>query len=134
MKKLNYFKAGAIAYMLLGFMHLVSQMQKDGLSENVLQTLMRMKNTTFHFMGQHDLMQFYTGFSITMGFMLFAFGLQTFLINKPSRQIIVADILISLVVLILSIIYFHPLAYSFIAFSLLCFVICLLKPVNDIKN
>ena len=128
MKRLNYFKVGAIACMLLGAMHLfVSLSPKEGVGENVLQTYVIMKETVFNFMGQHDLMQFYTGFSITMGFLLFAFGLQALVNSKPTKSTIIVNILVSLVTSILAIIYFHPLAYSILLFSTLCFVIALIN-------
>ncbi|MDR2914636.1 MAG: hypothetical protein LBV74_07380 [Tannerella sp.] len=123
MRKLNWFKAGAMAYMLLGALHLVSQTSKSGLSENVLQTFAEMKATTFNFMGQHDLMQFYTGFSITMGFMLFAFGLQAFLIKYPTLSVYIANAIVSIIASVLAILYFHPLAWSFLLFATLSFTI-----------
>lgn len=130
MKKINYFKIGAVAYMLLGVMHLLSQMSTDGLDENVLQVLAQMKETSFYFMGQHDLMQFYIGFSLTMGFMLFAFGLQALMIKNPTKSAVVVNTIVSLVAAILAIIYFHPLAYSFLLFSALCFAISYFKIKN----
>ncbi len=130
MKRLNYFKLGAIAYMVLGVMHIISQFSKDRLSENVLQTLIIMKRTSFEFMGQHNLMQFYTGFSTTMGFMLFAFGLQALMIKQPNKSVVIVNILLSLIASVLAIIYFHPLAYSFLLFSTLCFTISLIKSSN----
>lgn len=130
MKKLNYFKIGAVAYMLLGVMHLISQSSKDGLRENVLQSFVVMRAATFDFMGQHDLMQFYTGFSITMGFMLFAFGLQAFAIKQPAKSVAVANMLVSLVAAVLSVVYFHPLAWLFLFFAALCFAISL----SNMKN
>ena len=131
MKKLNYFKTGSIACMLLGVMHLfVSLSPKDGVGENVLLTYANMKETIFDFMGQHDLMQFYMGFSITMGFMLFAFGLQAFVNNKPTKPIIIVNMMVSLVASVLAIIYFHPLAYTFLLFSTLCYVISFIKIIK----
>ena len=126
MKKNNYFKIGAIAYIALGLMHLISQMSADGLSENVLQTLAVMKTTTFDFMGQHDLMQFYTGFSITMGFMLIAFGLQAFTIKQPAKSVIIVNMFASLIASVLAIVYFHPLAYTFLLFATAFFTISLI--------
>lgn len=123
MKNLNYFKIGAFAYMLLGIMHLLSQISTSGLSVNVLQVLEIMRKTSFDFMGQHSLMQFYTGFSVVMGVMLFAFGLQAFVIKRPNKSAIVVNMAVSLIVSVLAIMYFHPLAYLFLLFATFCFTI-----------
>ncbi|AJW65118.1 hypothetical protein VO54_03692 [Elizabethkingia miricola] len=130
MGKRNYFKIGASAYMLLGALHLFYQFSKQKPTTNLMLTYTKMKETSFDFMGEHTLMQFYTGFSIMMGLMLFAFGFQAFMIKQPNRSVVIVNILISLTASILAVIYFHPLAYSFLLCASLCFILCLINSGN----
>lgn len=123
-----------MAYVLLGIGHLASHISKSGLSENVLQTLNLMQRTKFDFMGQHDLMQFYTGFSIVMGAMLIAFRLQSLLIKQPSKPVIILNILVSLLIFVPAVMYFHPVAYCFNAFSMICFTLALYQFAKSPNN
>ncbi len=121
--KINYFKFGAIAYMVLGAMHELSHLTKGNINDSKLaNTLAEMENTTIHFLGEHSLMKFYDGFSLTMGFLLLAFGLQAFVTDKPGKKIVLVDILVTLITLILTILYFHIIAWSFMGIALVCFV------------
>ncbi len=124
--KINYFKLGSILYMVLGTLHTLSHLLNGASDDSQLtDTLAKMEAASFQFMGEHTLMQFYNGFSLTMGFLLFAFGLQAYMINQPDKRIIVTDILISMVILLLTVIYFHLLASAFAAAATICFTISL---------
>lgn len=107
--------------MLLGAMHLCAQISGGSYGENVLRAFATMRAAKFDFMGAHDLMQFYTGFSVTMGFMLFAFGLQAMLIRRPTRTVAITNAVMSLVAAVLAIVYFHPLAWTLLLLATLCF-------------
>ena len=130
MKKLNYFKIGASSYMLLGALHLVYLISATKCSENIMQIYLKMERTTFDFMGEHTVMQFYTGFSVMMGFMLFAFGFQAFMIKQPNRSAIFANIFLSIIASIIAVIYFHPLAYTCLLSATFCFTLCLINSSN----
>ncbi|MBL3547394.1 LIC_13387 family protein [Chryseobacterium sp. KMC2] len=130
MKRLNYFKIGASSYMLLGALHLVYLISAPKRPENVMQIYLKMERTTFDFMGEHTVMQFYTGFSVMMGFMLFSFGFQTFMIKQPNRSAIFANIFLSVIASIIAVIYFHPLAYTCLLSATLCFTLCLINSRN----
>ncbi len=122
--KINYFKLGAIAYMILGAMHGLSHLAKGNIDDPKLaNTLAEMSNTTIDLLGEHSIMKFYDGFSLTMGFLLLAFGLQAFVTDKPGKKIVLVDILVTLITLILTIRYFHIIAWSFMGIALVCFVI-----------
>lgn len=121
MKKINLYKTGALAYITLGILHLSFAVFGSPNNENVAQTLTLMKQTSVQLMGQHNLLQFYTGFSLTMGFLLVAFGLQAYTIKQPTKKGIAVNIFVSAIATALAIIYFHPLAYSFLMFALICF-------------
>lgn len=129
--KVNYFKSGAIAYMLLGSMHLFSHLLSgNNLDPQMTKTLAEMKNTIINIIGEHTLWQFYEGFSLTMGFLLIAFGLQAYMIDNPNKRIIITNIIITLVILVLTIKYFHLIASAFMLLALICFFISLKKQLK----
>ncbi len=132
--KINYFKLGATACMLLGAMHLTSHLLQGGVDFQMADTLTAMQNTTIQFMGKHTLLQFYNGFSLTMGFLLIAFGLQTFMIKKPSSQIAAVNSVITTVLFFLCVKYFHFLASAFIFTACVCFIVSFIKIRKDEKS
>ncbi len=126
--KINYFKLGSIAYIVLGAMHALAHLSRGNIDDPKLaNTLTEMKNTTISLLGEYSLMKFYDGFSLTMGFMLLAFGIQAFLMGKPGKRVVLADILITAVTLLLTILYFHIIASSLMLIALVCFIIAFVK-------
>lgn len=116
--------------MLLGALHLVNLISAPKRPENVMQVYLKMERTAFDFMGEHTVMQFYTGFSVMMGFMLLVFVFQAFMIKQPNRSAIFANVFLSIIVSIIAVIYFHPLAYTLLLSATICFTLCLTNPSN----
>lgn len=116
--------------MLLGALHLIYLTSVQKRPENVMQIYLKMERTTFDFMGEHTVMQFYTGFSIMMGFLLFAFGFQAFMIKQPNTPALFANIFLSFIASIIAVIYFHPLAYTCLLSATICFTLCLINSSN----
>ncbi len=126
--KINYFKLGAVACILLGAMHLLSQLLRgNDLDPQLASTLAEMKATEIHVMGKHTLLQFYNGFSLTMGFLLVAFGLQAWMIDNPGKRVILTNVFASVIIFVLTLIYFHVLASAFMLIAAICFTMSFIK-------
>lgn len=136
MNKLKFFKAGAIAFILLGFLHLSAHFGMDKNAE-ASQLMLDMQSFKIQLFGEHDLLKFHNGFSIMMGFLISAFGLQNLLCAKfitENKKVLLASIGISLVSFIIAFIFFHILAYSFILFSLGCFSVTAILPGRAVSK
>jgi hypothetical protein len=124
MNNLKFFKTGAIAFIVLGFLHLLFQFgpKPDDLALHSL--LADMENHKIKVMGVHSLLKFHNGFSVNMGFLLLAFGIQHLLLAKAilsNKTAFVSTIIITAVIFVIALIYFHALAFGFVFFSLFCF-------------
>ena len=126
MNKITLYKAGSIAFILLGIAHLsVSAM---GAPENpqLTQLLADMQNYKIDMFGSHDLLKFHNGFSLMMGFLLSAFGVQNLVLSEfiiVNRKAQWTTAVITAIALVIAFTYFHLLAYGFILFSLICYSI-----------
>lgn len=132
--KTNYFKLGGIACILLGVMHLIAHLSQGNVDPQMANTLAAMQNTIIRLMGEHTLLQFYNGFSLTMGFLLVAFGLQTIMIEKPGSRLALMNSGITVVLLFLCMKYFHILASAFMLIAFVCFIISFIKIRKDEKS
>ena len=77
-------------------------------------------------MGEHSLLKFHNGFSIMMGFLLSAFGIQNFLLAKEilnNKTAFISIIVITAIAFVIAVMFFHILALGFILFSLVCFTV-----------
>lgn len=127
---MKIFKTGAIAFILLGIIHLLAQTFGKPDDPTLDRLLLDMQNYKIHLMGDHDLLKFHHGFSIMMGFLLSVFGFQNYLLAKEilsNNKILLSVLAISLIAFIIAVLFFHVLAFSFIAFSFVCFLIAFLK-------
>lgn len=131
MSNLKLFKTGAIALIALGVIHLLAQFYMGKPTDPVANKLMLdMQNFKIDLMGQHSILQFYNGFSIMMGFLLSAFGIQHLILAKEiltNRYALLGSIFITAIAVVIAVVYFHVLAYGFLFTSLVCFVIVFLK-------
>ncbi len=126
MNKIGLYKAGSIAFILLGIAHL--SVSALGAPENpqLTQLLADMQNYKIEMFGSHSLLKFHTGFSLMMGFLLSSFGVQNLVLcdsialNHKAQW---TTVIISAIALIIAIFYFHILAYGFILFSFICYSI-----------
>ncbi|HSY60753.1 MAG TPA: hypothetical protein VK796_02705 [Cytophaga sp.] len=119
------FKVGSIAFVVLGILHIA--VQALGILSRSASTIAMKHSMEMHkinLIGEHNLLQFYLGFSFMMGFLLSAFGVQNLLIvNTLNKKICIVTIGFTSIGLLISILYFHLLATSFILFSLICYII-----------
>lgn len=133
MNKLKIFQAGSLAFIILGLLHLMAHFGMT-LTLEPNQLMMDMQAFKIDLFGEHDLLKFHNGFSIMMGFLISAFGLQNFLCARfivTNQTALFSSLLISMVCFGIALLYFHILAYGFIFFSLLCFAaVAWQKPKN----
>jgi len=118
------YRSGSIALILLGLLHLFSYLLlANKPSDAVLAALLNdMNNYKIQFFGSHSLLKFHKGFSIMMGVLISAFGVQNLIASKGlTKSYLVPSMVITGIALILSVSYFHLLPISFLSFSLLCY-------------
>lgn len=123
-------KAGSIGLILLGLLHLISHIFGKPNDPNLDKLLLDMQNFKIELMGEHNLLKFYNGFSIMMGFLLAAFGVQTYLLSNEilkNKTALLATIIITIIAFILAVMYFHVLAFSLIGISMICYVTAFVK-------
>ena len=123
MNRLKLFKASSIAFIILGLLHLVAHFGMT-LNQEPNQLMMDMQNYKINMFGEHNLLQFHSGFSLLMGFLISAFGLQSFLCADfivKNRKPLLASTAIAAVSFVIAFMYFHVLAYGFLLFSLACY-------------
>lgn len=121
--KTALFKAGAIAFILLGLLHLNAHFGIAG-DEKASQLMLEMEAFKIQLFGEHNLLKFHNGFSIMMGFFFCASGLQNFFgadYILRSKKALYTSIFTAAASFIIAFTYFHVLAYGFILFSLVCF-------------
>jgi hypothetical protein len=126
MNSLKIFKTGAIAFLILGILHLLFQFGPKPDDPALHQLLADMENYKIKIMGIHSLLKFHNGFSVNMGFLLLAFGIQHLLLAKEilnNKRAFISTIIITAIIFAIALIYFHVLAFGFVFFSLLCFAI-----------
>ena len=122
----NLFKTGSLSIMAIGLGHTAIHFAVKGKNPAGAHVVAQMKQfkITIGGFGGRSLLEFHEGFSITMGMMLFAFGLHNFLLSKSlnsintNRGIIMVPVLTSAALLFLCLKYFIiiPQALSTIAF------------------
>ena len=118
------YKAGSIAFILLGIAHLTVSLIGTPNDPQGIQLMAAMQNYKIHLFGEHDLFTFHTGFSLMMGFLLSAFGAQTLVLSEEivlNRIAQWTTLGITAIALIISLIYFHLFADGFLLFSLVCY-------------
>ena len=127
---MKLFKAGAIAYIVLGFIHLLAHLFGKPNDPNLDTLLLDMQNFKINLMGDHNLLKFYNGFSIMMGFLLASLGFQNYLLANEilrNKTAFLSTIIITIIAFIIAVRYFHILAFGFIGLSLICYVTAFIK-------
>ena len=76
------------------------------------------------FLGERTLLAYYNGYSLSMGLLLISYGLLTF-VTERTRKAAVLSIVISFAAFVISVAYFHLLAYSLMALSTVCYMLSL---------
>ncbi len=123
------YKIGSIAFIALGLLHIIAHflgtLNPDKATFDLLN---QMANHKIQLLGEHSLLKFHTGFSLTMGFLLSVFGVQNLLVAKTvNKKYLISTIIITAITFILSIAYFHLLATTFIFVSLICYILTYYK-------
>jgi len=132
---MKLFKIGAWAFIALGVLHIMAHIFGNPDDPTSTKLLQDMENCKINILGEHNFLKFYNGFSIMMGVLLSAFGLQCLILSEfilKSRNARYSTIIITVIVFALSVAYFHVIAYGFTFFSLVCFLGAFIK--TDIKN
>ncbi|MBX7059581.1 MAG: hypothetical protein K1X75_16070 [Leptospirales bacterium] len=128
MKAKRLIQAASVAYLLLGVLHLMAEALRPD-DAALLQLLAEMRAFRIQLLGEHNLLQFHTGFSIMMGFLMFTLGAQSFIlanaIASDAKALWAATIFAS-IALSISILFFHLLADGLLLLSLLCFFAALI--------
>ena len=97
---------------LLGGVHLLAHFSLS--PEDAPPVIAQMEQTTIELMGTHTLLQFHVGFSVTMGALMIAYGAMIMLVGadpvRPAVQRL--HVAICAVMVGLTLLYFHPLAWG----------------------
>lgn len=131
---MKLFKTGALAFILLGILHLLAQAFGKPNDPNLDELLLDMQNFKINFMGDHNMLKFHSGFSIMMGFLLSAFGIQNFLLAREilnNKTSFLSIIITAACSFIIAVIFFHVLAFGLIGIFLVCFLIVFIKQSLD---
>ena len=104
---------------LLGGLHLLAHFSLR--PEDAPPVIEQMRQTTIELMGTYTLLQFHTGFSVTMGALLIAYGSMIGLIalDMPCRSVRGLHAVICAVLVGLTLLYFHPLAWGMCLLALI---------------
>lgn len=130
MKTQLAFKFGSLAFVLLGFGHLVTYLVSPRISEQ-LDVLHVMQSFKIYLAGtESNLMLLHEGFSLMMGVLLIGYGVLNFeLIRRfpelilSSYFLILLNVFVSLLSLFISIKYFFLVPILFTSISFICFCI-----------
>ncbi|WP_436515735.1 LIC_13387 family protein [Ekhidna sp. To15] len=107
-------KAAGAALALLGILHLIAQFFGPS-NEEVPEVIQMMKDYEIEMMGTHTLMSFHNGFSIMTGLFMITIGtLQLAHASKIDRTMLRTLMFFTLIAFVVSLQYFHPLAYGLI--------------------
>lgn len=122
---MKLYKIASITFIVLGILHTMAHIVGNlNLDKTTLVVLNQMANHKIQLFGEHSLLKFHTGFSLMMGLLLSAFGVQNLLVAKIiNKKYLISTIIITAIALVLSIIYFHLLATAFIFISLICYIL-----------
>ena len=125
------FGSAGLTLALLGMLHLATDIsaRSQGDMPAIFQD---MAATKIRMLGTYSLLQFYTGFSVIMGVMLVLYGLNVWLTARGSfsaipKNMFAFNVIASLILFVLTVIYFHPLAYGFCLAAFLLFALSSLK-------
>ncbi len=126
-KSILFHQIGSITFIALGLLHIMAHFTTpEDVSLNEL--LNNMQSFKIELFGEHNLLKFYLGFSLMMGFLLSAYGLINLSFSKLiNKNHIYINIFISSIAFIIAFNYFHLLAYGFVLISLLSYSFSLLQ-------
>jgi len=98
---MKLFKAGSIAFIVLGTLHIVVQVL-GSFSQSATRIAIRhtMEMHKINLIGEHNLLQFYLGFSFMMGFLVCVVGTQNLLLaHILNKKICIVTIVFTSIIL-----------------------------------
>lgn len=123
----KWIKAAGVSLTLLGILHLLAHFLGPN-SEDVPVVIQMMRDYEIELMGTHTLWSFHTGFSLMTGLFMITLGvLQLSHASKIDHSILRTLIIFTVISFMISVFYFHPLAYGLILLGLIFQVIAMAK-------
>ena len=122
---MKLYKIASIALIILGFIHLTAHVVGSFfLDEQAINVMSQMENYKIKLFGEHSFLKFHTGFSLMMGLLISAFGVQNLLMAKSlNKHYLISTIIITALALAISILYLHFIPILFITISLICYTL-----------
>ena len=119
------FTISGLTLSLLGGLHLLAHFSLA--PEDAPPVIAQMEQTTIELMGTHTLLQFHVGFSVTMGALMIAYGAMMVLVGAdPVRPAVLRlHAVVCAVMVGLTALYFHPLAWGMCLLALVMAVVSL---------
>lgn len=118
--KVKLYNAGSVCMIILGVLHTLYFIFSVTTGEAIIyETLSEViKKGVMWLLGERSLLYYYNGYSLSMGLLMISYGLLA-LFTKRTCKAAMLSAAISLMAFIISIVYFHMLAYTLMG---LCFV------------
>lgn len=128
-------KAGSVCMIVLGVLHTLYFIFSVISNEPVIyDTLANVtKKGVAWFLGERSLLSYYNGYSLSMGLLLVSYGLLA-IITKHTCKTAVLSLIISAAAFIISAVYFHVLAYTIMALSVIFYSLSLLTKERTKTN
>lgn len=119
------YKIASVLFIALGILHIIAHLMGTlNPDKSVLDIFNQMADYKIQLFGEHNLLKFHTGFSFMMGFLLSAFGFQNLMVaNSINKKSLISILIITVIALVLSIVYFHLLATTFVFISLVGYIL-----------
>ncbi len=133
--KNKLYRAGSICMIVLGILHTLyfvfSVMTEEPVIYGTLANVT--KKGVAWFLGERTLLAYYNGYSLSMGLLLISYGLLT-LVTKRTCKATMLSVVISFAAFIISVVYFHVLAYVLMALSFICYAMSLVVKEKGKSN
>lgn len=84
-------------------------------------------------LGERSLLYYYNGYSLAMGLLMMCYGLFALLTERTCKSTILCTAT-SLIAFIISVVYFHMLAYSLTALSFILYALSLLAREKEVSQ
>lgn len=125
--KNKLYKAGSICMIILGVLHTLYFIFAVASKEPIIYDTLSgvTKKGVIWILGERSLLEYYNGYSLSMGLLLVSYGLLA-MVTKRTCKAVILSVIISFSALIISIVYFHVLAYTLMALSFIAYVLALL--------
>ena len=133
--KNKFYIAGSICLIVLGVLHTLYFVFSVATEEPIIyQTLGGViKKGVIWLLGERSLLSYYNGYSLSMGLLMASYGLLALVTKRTCKAAILA-VIISLAAFVISIVYFHMLAYLLMGACFISYLLSLLVKDNTILN